>query len=165
MDAQNQQQHLSFMLGQQAYAVNILSIKEIIEHGQLTDVPMMPAFIRGVINLRGRVVPVIDLQARFGRAQTAINRRTCIVIIEVAAEAGQQEIGIMVDAVNEVIDIPADEIEPAPSFGAGLNAAFIRGMGKVNGDFLMILDLDSILSEADMAALAGVGSGEQAESA
>ncbi|MDD2894169.1 MAG: chemotaxis protein CheW [Halothiobacillaceae bacterium] len=149
----DQNQYLTFMLGGEVYAIGILSIKEIIEYGQLTEVPRMPAFIRGVINLRGAVVPVIDLGARFGKAATSVGRRTCVVIIEIETPDGQQVVGVMVDAVNEVLDIPAAEIEPAPSFGAHIRADFIKGMGKVEGKFVIILETDRVLSVDEMAQL------------
>ena len=117
----------------------------------------MPDFIRGVINLRGAVVPVIDLNARFGKQPTQVARRTCIVIIEVAtSEDEKQDVGVIVDAVNEVLEIPAAEVEPAPSFGANIRADFISGMGKVNERFVIILDVNHVLSLDEMAALAGV---------
>lgn len=154
---QDQQQYLTFMLGGETYAMGILAIKEIIEYGSLTEVPRMPDFIRGVINLRGAVVPVIDLGARFGKQATAITRRTCIVIIEVANGDERQDIGVMVDAVNEVLEIAASEIEPAPSFGANIRADFIDGMGKIDGKFVIILNIQQVLSVEEMATLAGVG--------
>jgi purine-binding chemotaxis protein CheW len=150
---QEQHQYLTFLLGQEVFAANILRIREIIEHSQLTQVPMMPAFIRGVINLRGRVVPVIDLQARFGKEPTEVNRRTCIVILETLTGDGQQDIGVMVDAVNEVLEIVTEDIEPAPNFGASLRNHFIKGMGKVAGKFVIILDVDRVLSVEEMAVL------------
>ena len=136
-----QGQYLTFMLGGELFAIGILVIKEIIEYGQLTTVPMMPESIRGVINLRGAVVPVIDLSARFGREPAQTTRRTCIVIIEVQSEDGHQVVGLIVDAVNEVLEIAAVDIEPAPSFGAGIRTDFIRGMGKIDNRFVVILDV------------------------
>jgi purine-binding chemotaxis protein CheW len=155
--AEHEQQHqyLTFMLNSEIFAIGILRIKEIIEYGNLTEVPRMPSFIRGVINLRGAVVPVIDLGSRFGKQASAISRRTCIVIIEVEHDGTQQVVGVMVDAVNEVLDIPAAEIEPAPSFGAKIRADFIRGMGKVDGKFVIILNVDHVLSLDEMSVLAG----------
>ncbi|BCM26183.1 chemotaxis protein CheW [Methyloradius palustris] len=151
------QQYLTFMLGTEVFAINILNIKEIIEYGQLTEVPRMPEFIRGVINLRGAVVPVIDLGARFGKQPTSLSRRTCVVIIEVEYEGEQQVVGVMVDAVNEVMDILPDQIEPAPNFGANIRADFIAGMGKVEGKFVIILNVSYVLSLEEIATLAAVG--------
>lgn len=152
---EDQNQYLTFMLGGEVYAIGILRIKEIIEYGQLTEVPRMPEFIRGVINLRGAVVPVIDLGSRFGKQASSVSRRTCIVIIEVQHEDEQHVVGVMVDAVNEVLDIPAAEVEPAPAFGSKIRTDFIRGMGKVDGKFVIILDVDHVLSMNEMAELAG----------
>jgi purine-binding chemotaxis protein CheW len=148
-------QYLTFVLGGEVYALGILKIKEIIQYGDLTEVPMMPNFIRGVINLRGRVVPVVDLAARFGRGVTSVSRRTSIVIIEMEQneESEGQSIGIMVDAVNEVVDIAASEIEPPPSFGAKIRPDFISGMAKQTGRFIIVLNLDQVLSMEEMIAL------------
>ena len=146
-------QYLTFSLGDEMFAVGILNVKEIIEYGHLTEIPMMPAFIRGVINLRGSVVPVIDLSARFGARTTAVSRRTCIVIVEVSDADMRHDIGIMVDAVSEVLDIPGTEIEPPPSFGARIRADFISGMGKVNGRFVIILNINKVLSVEEIAQL------------
>lgn len=154
------QQYLTFMLGGETLAIGILCIKEIIEYGQLTTVPCMPAFIRGVINLRGAVVPVVDLAARFGRQPSAVTRRSCIVIVEVQGEDEQHVFGVMVDTVNAVLDIPASEIEPAPAFGAKLRAEFIQGMGKVDGKFVILLNVQNVLSVEEMTQLTGVGEPE-----
>jgi purine-binding chemotaxis protein CheW len=147
-------QYLTFTLGSEMFAVETLTVKEIIEYGQLTNVPMLPGFIRGVINLRGAVVPVIDLGARFGRSETAVTRRTCIVIIEAPGDDMQQDIGIVVDSVSEVLEIPASDIEPPPAFGAKIRTDFIAGMGKVNGKFVIMLDVGKVLSVDEIAALA-----------
>lgn len=150
------QQYLRFMLGGDSYAIGILGIKEIIELGHLTEVPRMPPFIRGVINLRGAVVPVVDLSARFGRQVTQATRRTCIVILEVECDDETQVVGVMVDSVSEVLEIPASHIEPAPSFGARIRADFIEGMGKVNDRFVIILNVNRVLSVHEMASLTGI---------
>ena len=151
------QQYLTFILGREVFAINILNIKEIIEYGNLTEVPKMPAFIRGVINLRGAVVPVIDMAARFDKPSSEITRKTCIVIIEVAHEDTTQVVGVMVDTVNEVLDIEQSEIEPPPSFGAHIRADFIEGMGKINDRFVIILNVNKVLSVDEIAVLAGAG--------
>ncbi len=154
---QEHSQYLTFLLDGEMFALDILNIKEIIEYGSLTTVPMMPEFIRGVINLRGAVVPVVDLSVRFGRKSMAVTRRTCNVIIEVEADGERQDIGVVVDSVSEVLEIPKAEIEPAPSFGARIRADFIRGMGKINGRFVVILNADRILSIDEMAMLSQAG--------
>jgi purine-binding chemotaxis protein CheW len=146
-------QYLTFLLGSEMFAIGILNIKEIIEYGQLTEVPMMPEFIRGVINLRGAVVPVVDLSARFGRKRNDITRRTCIVIIEVESNDEKHDIGVVVDSVSEVIEIPDTEIEPAPSFGTKIRADFIQGMGKLKEKFVIILSVNNVLSMDDLGVL------------
>lgn len=152
-------QYLTFMLGGEIYAVGILAVKEIIEYAGLTTVPMMPEAIRGVINLRGAVVPVMDLAARLGRKASEITKRTCIIIVEVAQGQadGQHVIGVMVDAVNAVLEIAAADIEPAPAFGARIRSDFIAGMGKVNGKFVILLDAAQVLSVDEISALASTG--------
>jgi len=154
-----QGQFLTFALRGEMFAIGILHIKEILEYGQLTSVPMMPDFIRGVINLRGAVAPVVDLAARFGGARSDITKRSCIVIMEVTTEEGQQVIGVVVDSVSEVLEIPASEIEPTPAFGAKIRADFISGMGKVNGKFVIILNVDQVLSVDELAQLERVATG------
>ncbi|MCF8150303.1 MAG: chemotaxis protein CheW [Burkholderiaceae bacterium] len=147
-------QYLTFLLGGEMYAVGILNVKEIIEYGQLTEIPMLPAFIRGVINLRGAVVPVIDLAARFGGQQSEASRRTCNVIIELSNGDEHHDIGVVVDAVSEVLEVSAADIEPAPAFGAKIRADFIQGMAKINGKFVIILDIQRVLSVDEIAELA-----------
>jgi purine-binding chemotaxis protein CheW len=152
--AEEDHQYLTFLLSGEMFAIAILNIKEIIEYGNLTEVPMMPGFIRGVINLRGSVVPVVDLSARFGRNRTEVSRRTCIVIIEVeCGDETKQDIGVVVDSVSEVLEIPRSEIEPPPAFGAKIRVDFIHGMGKVNGKFVIILDANKVLSVDELSRL------------
>ena len=161
-----EQQYLTFLLSGEMFAIAILNIKEIIEYGSLTEVPMMPGFIRGVINLRGSVVPVVDLSVRFGRSRTEISRRTCIVIIEVEnADASKQDIGVMVDSVSEVLEIPRSEIEPPPAFGARIRVDFMHGMGKVAGKFVIILDANKVLSVEELSMLGGVAGAVSEEQA
>ena len=155
---EEQEQYLTFMLGTEMFAIGILGIKEIIEYGSLTVVPMMPAFVRGVINLRGAVVPVVDLSARFGRQNSDITRRSCVIIIEANSEDGQpQDIGLLVDNVSAVLEIPASQIEPPPNFGARIRADFISGMAKVDGKFVIVLEVDKVLSIDEMSSLAEAG--------
>jgi purine-binding chemotaxis protein CheW len=149
-------QYLTFTLGGEMFAVETLSVKEIIEYGQITAVPMMPPSIRGVINLRGAVVPVIDLKARFGAQPTEVTRRTCIVIIELGAGDDHQVIGIVVDTVSEVLEIPPSEIEPPPAFGARIRADFISGMGKIAGRFVILLEMGRVLSVDELATLSSL---------
>lgn len=147
-------QYLTFMLGGEMFAIGILAIKEIIEYSGLTEVPMMPPAVRGVINLRGAVVPVMDLQARFGRPTSPITRKSCVVIVEIAGSDDERHVlGVIVDAVNEVLDIPAGDIEPPPGFGAQIRADFLHGMGKVRGRFVILLDLGRALSLEEIGSL------------
>ncbi|MET0497392.1 MAG: chemotaxis protein CheW [Steroidobacteraceae bacterium] len=139
-------QYLTFLLGSEVFAIGILAIKEIIEYGGVTAVPMMPECIRGVINLRGAVVPVMDLALRFGKPSNAVTKRTCIVIVETNnSDSGNEHVGVAVDAVNAVIDIEAGDIEPPPAFGTRIHADFIHGLGKVNGKFVIVLDVQRVL--------------------
>lgn len=153
-------QYLTFLLSGETYAIPILNIKEIIEYGSLTTVPMAPSFIRGLINLRGSVVPVVDMAVRFGRKACDVTRRTCIVIIETESEDERQDIGVVVDTVNEVLEIPHDEIEQAPSFGAKIRPDFIRGMGRIEDKFIIILDVNHVLSIGEMSMLCQIGGAE-----
>jgi len=153
MDAEHQ--YLSFRLGEETFGLGILAVREIIEFGGVTDVPMMPPCVRGVINLRGAVVPVLDLAVRFGRAPGTIGRRSCIIIVETGMEPEQQVLGLLVDAVNAVLDIEAGQIEAPPGFGAGLRNDFIAGIGKVNGKFVILINLEAVLNVPEIAAMAG----------
>lgn len=155
-DNEAENQYLTFTLHDEIYALPILTVKEIIEYSQVTTVPMMPDFIRGVMNLRGLVVPVVDLAARFDSGSTEIQRRTSVIIVEVADAANnkQQDIGIMVDAVNEVIEVPPDQIEPPPPFGSGLRTDFIAGMARMHERFLIVLAIEKVLSVVEMSQVA-----------
>lgn len=158
--AADQGQYLTFMLGTEVFAIGILAIKEIIEYHTVTPVPMMPAWVCGVINLRGAVVPVLDLAARFGRRPAPITKRTCIVIAEVQGPSERQVVGVLVDAVSQVLSIPPAEIEPPPTFGARIRTEFMRGMGKVEGRFVILLDVDHVLSVDELGALPEQGAAE-----
>ncbi|UGQ45168.1 chemotaxis protein CheW [Massilia endophytica] len=140
------QQYLTFMLSGETFGLGIMAVKEIIEFSGITEVPMMPDCIRGVINLRGAVVPVMDLSARFGKALSVPGKRTCIVIVELEVDGERQVTGVVVDAVNAVLDIADGEIEKAPSFGTRMRGDFIEGMGKVNGKFVILLNVHNVLA-------------------
>ena len=155
---EEQQQYLTFMLSGETYAISIIRIKEIIQYGRLTEVPRTLNFIRGVINLRGAVVPVIDLGARFGKPSTPVGRGNSIIIIEVEIDDATHSVGVMVDALSAVLDISDSGIAPPPTFGSNIHAEFIAGMGKINGGFVIILNIQQVLSMEDMATLAAVGS-------
>lgn len=158
-------QFLTFTLGTEVFAMPIESIREILEFGGMTTVPMMPTFLRGVINLRGAVVPVIDLSVRFTRHQTPITRRTCIVILEVEQDGVMQALGVVVDAVNEVLSIDVTSIEPRPSFGAKIRAEFITGMFNHGDRFVIALDIQQVLSVEEMASLAEIAYDEHTTAA
>ncbi|KAE8755332.1 chemotaxis protein CheW [Paraburkholderia madseniana] len=146
-------QYLTFTSDGEMFAIGILAIKEIIEFHDLTTVPMMPASVRGVINLRGAVVPVVDLQARFGKQPTPVTKRTCIVIVETGASGDSQVIGVVVDAVSEVLDIVSTDIEPSPAFGARIRTEFICGMARVRDRFVILLSVEHVLSFDQLAEL------------
>ncbi|HEY8906003.1 MAG TPA: chemotaxis protein CheW [Rhodoferax sp.] len=156
--AGEEKQYLTFMLGGEMFSIGILSIKEIIWYANLTEVPMMPACIRGVINLRGAVVPVMDLSNRFGKPSTPVIKSTCIVIVEVptGVEGEHQNMGVVVDSVQAVLEIPTSEIEPAPSFGAKIRPDFIEGIAKVNGKFVILLNVNRVLSTEEIGQMGQV---------
>ena len=155
-----QKQYLTFMVGGEMFAIGILCIREIIWYGGLTEVPMMPACIRGVINVRGAVVPVMDLSSRFGRPATAITKNTCIIIIEVETptEGELQSIGMAVDAVQAVLEIASSQIEPPPSFGAKIRTDFIEGIGKVSEKFVILLNVNKVLSTEEIGQMGQLAS-------
>lgn len=146
-------QYLTFSLGEEVFAMDIANVREIIQYGPMTAVPLMPAFVRGVINLRGAVVPVIDLQARFGRGAARIGKKSCNVIFEAQRDGERVELGLLVDAVSAVITIPAAQIEPRPDFGSSVRREFILGMGKVDDRFVVILDPDKALDIEELSQL------------
>jgi purine-binding chemotaxis protein CheW len=146
-------QYLTFELSGEVFALGILAIKEIIEYTDLTEVPMTPPYVRGVINLRGAVVPVLDLSVRFGKEASPVTKRTCIVIIEINVSGRNQVLGVVVDSVNAVLDVPPSDIEPPPSFGSRIRTDFIHGMAKVNGRFVILLEADRVLATDELLAL------------
>ena len=153
-------QFLTFLLGDEVFAMDIRTVREIIQHGAMTGVPLMPEFVRGVINLRGAVVPVIDLHARFGRPPAKVTKKSCIVIFDAAHQGSGNErieLGLMVDAVSEVLEIGAQQIEPPPQFGAAVRRDFIRGIGKVGARFVILLDPDRAFNVDEMATLCETG--------
>ncbi len=158
-------QYLTFALAGEMYAVGILNVKEIIEYGNLTEIPRVPTFIRGVINLRGAVVPVVDLAVMFGGKESQVQKRTCNVIVEIRTDDAKHDLGIMVDAVSEVLEINGSDIEPPPSFGTKVRADFIAGMGKVAGKFVIILDIQQVLSSDQMETVTKASRHPEIESA
>ncbi|MDH3354638.1 MAG: chemotaxis protein CheW [Chromatiales bacterium] len=155
---ENVQQYLTFLLGGKTYGLQILNIKEIIEYGEITEVPMTPDFISGVINLRGSVVPVIDLSQRFSGDVTEITKRTSIIILEVKNEDLSIEIGVTVDMVNDVLDIHPEEVEPAPKLGNQIQTSFISGMAKVDSKLLILLDIENVLSIDELSMVGSIQS-------
>ncbi|MER7008831.1 chemotaxis protein CheW [Dactylosporangium sp. NPDC000555] len=151
--------YLTFTLHDESYALDIFHVIEIIEYRPLTAVPMAPDFVRGVINLRGRAVPVVDLGIRFGQGVTAVARRTSVIIVHGgdADGADGQDIGILVDMVNKVVGFGAGDVEPTPTFGTGIQPEFISGMARREHDFIIVLDLERVLSPGDVADLARAG--------
>lgn len=150
-------QYLTFLAGGERFAVGILDAQEIIEVGCMTSVPMTPEYIRGVINLRGAVVPVIDLSARLGRGPSEVGKRSCIVLAEVDADGERQTLGMLVDEVNEILEIGRTDIRPPPSFGSEIRTDFIQAMGQVGDEFIILLEIDRVLSVAELAQLEHLG--------
>lgn len=144
-------QYLSFQLAGEEFAFGILRVKEILEYDTITRVPSAPAAVRGVINLRGSVVPVVDLAVLFGLAPTAVTKRTCIVIVEVRVDGAELVMGVLADAVSQVIDLGPDAIEPSPAFGSRVRVEYLVGMGKVDArKFVLILDIDRLLGDVTL---------------
>jgi purine-binding chemotaxis protein CheW len=150
---EHETKYLSFQLGEEVYGIDILTIKEIIEYDNVCKVPMVPEHIRGVINLRGNVVPVIDMAVRLNCTGNEVSKRSCIVILEMTSDGEAIDIGIVVDAVNEVLDITQKDIEPTPSFGVTIEPEFIEGMGRVNETFVVLLNLNKALDIDELAEL------------
>lgn len=148
------QQYLTFFLGDEVFAMDIRCVREIIQYGSMTKVPLMPEFVRGVINLRGSVVPVIDLQSRFGRSRASVGKKTCVIIFDATVEDEKVELGLLVDSVSEVIEIALAHIEQPPQFGTTIRRDFIHGIGKVGTEFIVILAPERALDINEMAALA-----------
>lgn len=137
--------YLSFALGNEQYSVPVLKVREIIKIMDITAVPQVPEYVKGVINLRGKVIPVVDLRLKFGFAAQDYSERTCIIVVEVVLAAGARMMGIIVDHVSEVLNVAAEEIEPTPEFGEEIETDYMRGIAKVRGQVKILLDLDSVL--------------------
>lgn len=157
-------QYLTFQAGDETFAIEILDVKEIIEIESITKVPMMPSFIAGIINLRGRVVPVVDLSNRLGRRNSTVTKKTCLVLVEIAHENGSQSIGMMVDEVNEILEIGDSHTQPPPDFGTDLRTDFIRAMGRVDEKFIILLDVNHVLSVEDISTLSDIEDGQVTQS-
>lgn len=146
-------QYLTFKLDEEIFALDVAKVREILECNSVTKVPQTPEFMRGVINLRGSVVPVIDMRLKFGMSATEQTVNTCIIVVEVVIEEETSILGALSDSVQEVIEMEPDQIEPPPHIGTRLNTEFIKGMGKHEGNFIMILDIDKVFSEGELAAV------------
>lgn len=144
---------LCFQLGEEVFALEIRDVREILQPVPLSPVPLMPDFVRGVMNLRGAVVPVIDLQARLGRAPGRIGKKTCIVVYDASQGGERAEIGLMVDSVSEVVDLPAADQEDPPTFGAPVAREYVRSMARIHGRFVPVLEPERALDIEAMAAL------------
>jgi purine-binding chemotaxis protein CheW len=145
--------YLTFSLAKEEYGIGILKVKEIIGMMPITTVPRTPPFVKGVINLRGKVIPVVDLRLKFGMEEIPYTERTCIVVMEVNDRASQVLIGMVVDSVSEVLNIKGADIEETPAFGAKLDTDYILGMAKMNGGVKILLDIDKVLSAEEMVQL------------
>ena len=154
VEATEQTQFLTFQLAELTFAAGILRVKEIIEYEAVTRVPNMPASFCGVINLRGAVVPVVDLALRLGFGASTLTKRSCVIILEVQMSGGERLVmGVLADAVSQVIDLPLADIEPPPAFGTKVHADYLKGLGKVGKKFVLILDMDRALSSEDVRVL------------
>ena len=151
--ADKEGKYLTFTLAEEEYGIGILKIKEIIGMLPITSVPQTPDFVKGVINLRGKVIPVMDLRLRFGMPSIDYTERTCIIVVEIAGSTGTILIGIVVDAVSEVLNIKGDDIEKTPTFGTKLNTDYILGMAKMEGGVKILLHIDRVLSNDELSQL------------
>ncbi len=151
-------QHLTFKLDEEVFAIDISKVREVLEYTDVTKVPRTPEFMKGVINLRGHVVPVVDLRLKFGMPEAEKTVNTCIIIVEVNVEEETAVLGALADSVQEVHDFEADQIEPAPKIGTRLKTDFIKGMGKRDDQFIMILDIDKVFSTDELAIVQDAGS-------
>ncbi|HET8799468.1 MAG TPA: chemotaxis protein CheW [Thermoanaerobaculia bacterium] len=151
-------QYLTFAVAGEEYAIPILRVREILEYSRLTRVPSTPSYIRGVINLRGSVVPVIDLAVKFGFAESAITRTTCIVVVEIGTPGETTIMGVIADSVRQVVELGQEAIEESPSFGVHGRVDFLLGMGIVDGAFVLLLDIDRVLSSTEIFAAIEAGS-------
>lgn len=150
--------YLTFSLAEEEYGIGILQVKEIIGMMPITSVPRTPDFVKGVVNLRGKVIPVIDLRLRFSMEEVDYTERTCIIVVETTGSSGDTVMGIVVDSVSEVLNIKGESIEPAPAFGTSLNTDYILGMAKLEGGVKILLEIDKVLSTQELSVLEQVAS-------
>jgi len=154
-------QYLTFLVENESFAVSILDVKEIIEIANVTRVPLTPDYIHGVINLRGNVVPVIDLAARLKHRRAEISKRSCIVLVEMDTQEGSQLIGMLVDEVREILEIPQANIQPAPDFGSDIRTDFIQAMARVDEIFIILLDINKVLSLEELSQLNAIAQSQE----
>lgn len=160
-DAQGGSQYLTFLLGSELFALPIARVREVIEVQGLTRMPLSPSVVPGVLNLRGAVIPVVDLSARIGRSPTAVGRRSCIIVVEVEDEGAVTPIGVLVDAVSEALEVAAHQLERRPAFGAGLRPDFVAGMLNLEGRFVVVLEVEQLLSMAELEQLVSDASADR----
>ena len=158
-------QYLSFKLGEEIFAVDVAQVREILDVITITKVPQTPDFMQGVINLRGSVVPVMDMRLKFGMPPTERTVNTCIIVMEVIQDGETMVLGSLADSVQEVLDLEPDQIEPAPRIGTRLRSDFIKGMGKQNERFIIILDIDRIFSADELEQIAGTMTADEQNAA
>ena len=151
--ADKEGKYLTFTLANEEYGIGILKIREIIGMMPITSVPRTPEFVKGVINLRGKVIPVMDLRLRFGMEEMEYTERTCIIVVEIESQSETVQIGAVVDSVSEVLNVGGDDIEQTPSFGTKLDTEYILGMAKMDGGVKILLDIDKVLNDEEIAAL------------
>lgn len=149
-------QYLTFVLAGEEYGVGILDVREIIEYDTLTRVPMTPGWVRGVLNLRGNVVPVIDLALKFGLPATEFTDRTCVVIVELEQDDDELVMGVLVDRVSQVTDLESDQIEPPPAFGTHIHVDYLLGMGRLEERFVLLLDVSRVLASEELTEVEGI---------
>jgi purine-binding chemotaxis protein CheW len=154
-------QYLTFQLGEEVFALDVSHVREILEFTTVTKVPKTPDYMRGVINLRGSVVPVLDMRLKFGMSMTEKTVNTCIIVVEVSFEGETTIIGALVDSVQEVFELEPDQIEPAPRIGTQLRTEFIKGMGKKDDRFIIVLDIDKVFSSEELSMVQGTGMDKQ----
>jgi len=154
--------YLTFALGPEEYGLEILKVREIIGYMEITAVPQTPEYVKGVINLRGQVIPVIDLRSKFGMESAEVTEQTCIIVVETSRGSHKFSTGIVVDRVQEVLDIAGENIEQAPQFGFSVNTDFILGMGKIGDSVKILLDIDKVLAGTDFESFSGTGKKEKA---
>jgi purine-binding chemotaxis protein CheW len=155
--ADREGKYLTFTLAEEGYGIGIRKIKEIIGMMAITPLPQTPEYVKGVINLRGKVIPVMDLRLKFGVEATEYTERTCIIVVEIAGASGTVQVGIVVDAVSEVLNIRGEEIEDTPTFGDELNSDYLLGMAKTEGGVKILLDIDRVLSATEIHGLEKAG--------